>query len=341
MTTMTTMTTAETEPTFVSSKSGQEQARAILNSYEAAASLRVLVHMAKSSGPLTPAERAVLEEEWSKLPLPPGLVLKALLEESVDLDKQLALIASETGRERTYNAAYLLAHIGGECSIDQQLLLEHIRKGLQVTDVKATPLGRMYWEAREMVFPLSSGLIADPAERAVKVKESILKFSLFNAVSGAFAIPVATDLVVISTQTIMVRHIGQFWGHTVDRQAARALVGSIAGATGLRIAVDSLLYVVPVLGSVVGATSGFVTTWALGHTADKYFESGGKLEAETLRKVYEEALTEARSAYEKSKDVIEARTRSRKITLEMLEEDLKSGKITLEEYHRKIANMQS
>jgi uncharacterized protein (DUF697 family) len=320
-----------------------EKVQQVVSAPEAAACLRVLVFFAKSSGPLTQNERTVLEQEWDRLVLPPETTLSDLIGENINLEQQLAVIQSEEGRERTYNAVYLLAHVDGPCSAAQQGLLARVCTGLKIPKEKMTPLGRVYWEAREFVFPSAGQPISDPVKRNARVYDEILKYSLINAVSGAFPIPVlsiATDLIVISTQTVMVRDIGRYWGHSVDRHAARSLMASVLGATSMRIAIHSLLNVVPVLGSAVGAGTAFASTWALGRAADKYFESGGKLDAQTLRNFYQQALSDAQFVYEKSKDVIATRVRSRAVTLELLNEELASGRITRDEYDRKIAGMQ-
>lgn len=330
-------------PTQTATKPPSQSSAAAFSDAEAAACLRVLVYVAKSSGALTLNERTVLEQEWDRLILPPETMLGDLLGETIDLEEQLALIRSDEGRERTYNAVYLLVHVDGPCTAAQEVLLARLRAGLRIPREKSTPLGRVYWEAREFVFPSPGQPIPDARKRATRVNEEILKYALLNAVSGAFPVPVlsiATDLMVISTQTVMVRDIGRYWGHSVDRQAARSLMGSVLGATSMRIAIHSLLNVVPVLGSAVGAATAFASTWALGRAADKYFESGGRLDSQTLRNFYQHALADAQSVYDRSKDAIALRVRSRAVTLELLNEELAGGRISRDDYDRKIAGMQ-
>lgn len=310
-----------------------------INLEEATASLRVLVYLAKSDGELTAEDKRVLHDALSGTLHPSAKTLEYLAEEKIDLDRELSKIKSNVARERTYNAAYCLAHMDGECSAVKSRLLEHVREGLKITSDKSTLLGRVYAEARETVWPDHINPLPDPALRETKINDEILKYSILNAVTGAFPLPglsVATDLVVISVQTKLVRDIGQYWGHQVDRQAARSLIAGIAGATGLRIAVHSLLNVVPVLGSVVGATSSFVSTWALGKAANRYFESNGRLGAADLRKLFHESMDEAKAAYEKSKATIASRMTSRETVLKLLDEDLKAGRITPEEYAKTI-----
>src|SRR5204863_3684858 len=121
-----------------------------------------------------------------------------------------------------------------------------------------TLLGRVYGEAREMIWPENRQLISDKNLRTEKINEDILKYSIVNAVTGAFPLPVfsiATDMLVISMQAKMVHDIGNYWGHKVDKQAVRSLIGSILGATSMRIAIHNMLIVLPVFGSIFGAMS--------------------------------------------------------------------------------------
>ena len=86
--------------------------------------------------------------------------------------KQLALITSDQGRERTYNAAYLLAHVNGECSIDQQILLDRIRKGLKYVSAErlvAAPDCGMKYMPRAVAF----GKLKAMADAAAMVRREI------------------------------------------------------------------------------------------------------------------------------------------------------------------------
>jgi uncharacterized protein (DUF697 family) len=274
---------------------------------------------------------------------PSAQTLGYLADEKIDLEAELHKIKSGEMRERTYNAAYCLAHMDGVCSMAKAAVLDKIRAGLKISDERATVLGRVYAEARETLWPDHINPLPDPAIRNAKIHDEIVKYSILNAVSGAFPLPglsVATDLLVISVQTKLVRDIGQYWGHKVDRAAARSLIAVIAGATGLRIAVHSMLNFVPVLGSVVGAMSAFVTTWALGKTANQYFESGGKLSSTELQKVFNESVDDAKAAYEKSKEAIASKMKSRQTVSQILDEDLKAGRITHEEYVKTVKELE-
>jgi uncharacterized protein (DUF697 family)/tellurite resistance protein len=319
------------------------QRAAVADLAEVTAGLRVLVCLAKADGELTELDKRVLHDVLHGELHPSVETVEYLADQKIDLQAELSRIQSSDMRERTFNAAYCIAHLDGHCSPAKARMLEDIRTALKLPPERATLLGRMYSEARSAIWPDHINLLPDAAVRAAKINDEILKYSVLNAVTGAFPLPglsIATDLLVISVQTKLVHDIGQYWGHQVDREAARSLIATIAGAAGLRIAVHSLLNFVPVLGSVVGATSAFVTTWALGKAANRYFESGGKLNGAELKKLFDESMQDARAAYDKSRDLIASKMKSRQETLKALDEDLKAGRITQEQYTNTIKGLE-
>ncbi|HLX63736.1 MAG TPA: hypothetical protein VKX17_20865 [Planctomycetota bacterium] len=278
-----------------------------LNPQEIAASARVLMYFARADGSFSPEEKEVLQESFQGMTLPAGVTFESLYTPVINLDEELRKIASTEGRERTYNAAYSLAYAEGPCPPEKEKLLDHIREGLHIDADRASLTGRIYADARDWLVPGTINPIADPSKREQAVNECILRLSIVTALAGAVAVPVLsviTDMLVVSIQVKLVRDIGQYWGHKVDREAARSIIASILGAAGIRIAVHSLVNLIPFMGIAVGAASSFITTWAVGKVANQYFASGGQLESEDLRKLYQEAKLEAKTAYEKSKDAV-------------------------------------
>ena len=322
---------------------GSDPTRApLVNAFEGAACLRTLIGFAKSGGPLTAAELAVLEEAWDKLELPATITFQSLMAEQIDLNKQLALIVSEEGRERTYTATFLFTHSGGPCSVQQQKYLNTIRAALQISATMETPLSRIYAQVRERVFPALSRFIEDPLERAKKIDEEILKFAMSNAVTGAFPIRarvVATGVIIVSTQAVMVCDIGKYWGYTLDQQGAQKFMVNINGDLSMRIAIQSLLRDGAILENSHACNPAFFATWALGYAANEYFQSGCKLEKPALHEFYAVALKDAEAACEKCHVEIAAAILSRSITLDLLHEEFTAGKLNTEEYDRKIMGL--
>ena len=121
--------------------------------------------------------------------------------------------------------------------------------------------------------------------------------------------------------------------------------------TGARLAIANLAKLLPGWGSVVGATTSFASTYALGKVMEKFFAEGGKLEdlvqasrepegggpavddttragGTILRKEFKAAEEIARGVYANQRDVIIQSQRFTKPALDKLTAELKAGVIT-------------
>ena len=155
---------------------------------EATASLRVLVCLAKADGELSAQDKRLLHDTLHCVLHPSAQTLGYLADEKIDLEAELHKIKSGEMRERTYNAAYCLAHMDGVCSMAKAAVLDKIRAGLKISDERATVLGRVYAEARETLWPDHINPLPDPAIRNAKIHDEIVKYSILNAVSGSISV---------------------------------------------------------------------------------------------------------------------------------------------------------
>lgn len=313
-----------------------------ITEHEAIASLRVLVAIAKADGTLHPQERAALESAIFDLTLPAGTTLESLLAEKMDFLALLDRIQSKDAREQLYQSAYALAHADGDYAPAEKRLVEHIAAKYQIGKEQVSFTSRLFAEAKDTVLPSNIQPITDPARRAAEIKEDVTKYSVFAAVLGAFPIPgvaIATDLAAVAVQVKMVRDIGQYYGHTIDKEAAKTLLASLGIGTGARIAVTNLAKFVPMWGSVFGAGASYAATWALGKIAVHYFDGGMKSDIASLRVAMKAAEKEGKEAFNKSKSAIAAKEKEHKAKLEALNADFKAGKLTQAEYEAKVASL--
>lgn len=334
---MTTINLAQ--PTTKISKSETFFTGWTLNETEALASLRVLICIAKANGNIDPDERAALENVVSQLQIPAGSTVKSLLEEKVDLESQLRLFTSPESRDLLYQSALGFARLERHPQPEAQKILDRIRAGLQISEEKALLTRRIISEAKDTLLPSNIQPSNDPALRVGEVKSDIVKYSVLTGVLGSIPLPgvaIATDLAVVAVQVKLVRDIGQRWGHTIDKQAAVSLMAGLGLGTGARIAVSNLAKLVPVWGSVIGATASFASTWALGKVADTYFERGMLTEMPALKAEFQAAQAEGRQAYLAHKERIEAKHAKHEPTLTTLNAELRAGKINQKEYAERI-----
>ena len=306
---------------------------------EALASLRVLVCVARADGEPAPEKRAFHEDAFTELHMPAGVTPKSLFDEKIDLDVQLLHFTTTESRESLYHSAVGLVHVAGVSTPAEQKMLDHIRETLQISDEKASLARRIFEGAKDTVLPSNILATNEAALRATEVKSDVTKYSVLSGVLGAVPIPglaIATDLAVVGVQVKLVRDIGQRWGHRVDKQAAASLMGGLGLGTGMRIAVSNLAKLIPAWGSVVGATTSFASTWALGQIADKYFEGGMQADKATLKSDFKAAQTEGHKAHDANKDLVESKRKLHELSLQTLGSDLKAGRITQQDYSARV-----
>ncbi|MCE2888962.1 MAG: hypothetical protein ACK6CP_12955 [Pseudanabaena sp.] len=317
----------------------------VVNQQEVLASFKVLVSMAKADGKLLEEEFSSLADTFEEIHLPEGVTVDRLLnEEDEPIDTLLTQITSEIAQEMVYQSAYAMANIDGECSSEEKELLDKIG----ATFTSSRLWGKQEWletlERRSSKSSISEQVrqIDDPDKRAAEVENATTDACFLNAVLGAFPIPgiaIAFDMLIYWNQLDLAQAIGQSWGYDrANENLRKALFGSL-GITGTRIAVSNLAKLVPVFGMVVGATTAYASTWALGKVANEYYASGGEMDTFSLRQAFKQAKKEGEAIYKTKADEIAAKKQAIEPQVQMLNEELKAGSITPEEYQVKLKDL--
>jgi len=317
----------------------------VVNQQEVLASFKILVSMAKADGKLLEEEFASLADTFEEIRLPEGLTVDRLLNEADEpIDALLTQITSEIAQEMVYQSAYAMANIDGECSSEEKELLDKI--GATFTSSKLW--GKQEWletlERRSTRSSISEQVrqIDDPDRRAHEVENATTDACFLNAVLGAFPIPgiaIAFDMLIYWNQLDLAQAIGQSWGYDRNRDDFRKAIFGSLGITGTRIAVSNLAKLVPVFGMVVGATTAYASTWALGKVANEYFASGGEMDAFSLRQAFKQAKKEGEAIYKTKADEIAAKKQAIEPQVQLLNEELEAGSITPEEYQEKLKEL--
>src|ERR1019366_2900342 len=206
---------------------------------EAVAGLRILVAIAQADGTIQDEERAALTAALEGITLPEKTTVDSLLAEKVNVEKEMAAVKAPQARVDIYESAYGMAYADGKCTKDEQKLLDQLKKGWEIPEKNAGFVARLFAETKDTVLPSNIQPITDAAKRSKEITEDVLKYSLLSAVLGAFPIPgvaIATDLAIVAVQVKMVRDIGQYHGHKVDRESAKSLLYGLGLGTGARIA---------------------------------------------------------------------------------------------------------
>lgn len=262
------------------------------------AGFRCLVAVAKADGQIDPGELDLLT-----VAIKDEALLSRLLNESFDIDEEVALLGDEQ-RQTVYRSAFTLAHVDDRMAHDEVEILEKIWPDAKEESL----LEEVVSEVWDTVHPSAIKPIADPAKRQDEISHDTIKYCIIAAIVGATPVPglaIIADAAVVAIQVKLVRDIGQYWGHDLDAAAARSLIGAAAGSIGVRMAFFNLARVVPGWGSAVAAAGSFATTYAMAEVANAYFGSGREMNENAMRDMFKKARTEGESAYDARKSDID------------------------------------
>jgi uncharacterized protein YjbI with pentapeptide repeats/uncharacterized protein (DUF697 family) len=308
-----------------------------INPQEILASLMVLVRLAIADRKLEVMEREMLSEALSVLELDEKLTLEQLLDDRTSFDELLGKLHSPIIRERVYQSAYLMARLDGELEPGEVELLDRIQTKLEISAGKIEKLQAAVSEAQALSIAEQVAAINDPEKREAAVNTNIRLMALMHAFSGAMPIPgfaIVTHLMIYKDQVELVQKIGRIWGYPGDHKHEalnQALFGTV-GATAARVALSNVALLIPVWGSVIGASTAFSMTWAIGELAQKFFASGGQLDAGSLKDQLMEAKAAGQKVFQESQEAIGQQQKAIAAKVQELQGLLQGGKIDQQEY---------
>lgn len=308
---------------------------------ELIAGLRILSLVARADGVVDDEERVAIEHTLRTLRdlgntegLP--ATVDELFEQEYHIEVEEEFLRSDEARQRVHDSAFMVARADGEASPAEMAILERLRP----PEGEDTLLGQVMGETRDTFMPSALEAIYDPERRKFEVREDVLKYAVLCAALGAIPLPVVsvlTDVAVIGLQVKMVRDIGHYFGHQLDKAAVRSLMGTMAGSVTMRVALNNLARFVPGWGSVFGATTSFASTMAMGEVAFAYFEAGGVRTPEELRAHYDDALHKGKASYASHADSVAEVRKTHEVKVAALAEEVRSGRMTQADYEREIA----
>jgi len=317
-----------------------------MNQQEMLAILKVLACMAMADGQIHKAERNAVAGAIEQLQLPEEVALKSLLVESMQIDQLLGQLQSPLAKDIVYQSAYTLAHIDGEYHPQEQQLLEKIEQafpGHRLWKGK-TLFNRLLHEAGQAASTSQVEPTSDPAQREAAVESRIISWAAVNAVAGTFAIAdaqIASDLLVYLNQLHLIQEIGTLWGHE-DPQEITTLRQAILGGqekTGIHIALNNLTRLLPRFDNDDGTAVNFVTTYAVGKAADRYFASDACLDEDQLQQAFEAAKKAGHGAYEANKAAIAAKRQDLEPRLRTINNELETHQISEDRYMAELLGL--
>jgi uncharacterized protein (DUF697 family) len=306
-------------------------------STEALAGIRLLVCMAKADGVLKPDERFIIEDALAGIRLPDHLSVDALLEETEDPIKLADEIRNTEARDYTYASVYALAYCDRELAGPEEKILQVLRDkwGIAKGEEKALEATLAPVKNVEATGP-SVPAVLDEKQRDAEFKKMLQVRCIIAGITGTIPIPFVSDIMIVPMQVQMVYDIAALFGRKNDKATIQLLVESFLGGAFVRVGISALCKAVPIWGSVVGATTSYASTYALGKVAYAFYRSEGKQSIDSLKQMYREEQKHGREEYAKQKPALDQaqKTHSKKLT--QMAYDLQSGKLTQEEYNRQI-----
>ena len=305
---------------------------------DALTGIRLLICMAKADGVLRAEERFQLEDALAGLELPGGLNFAALLQEKNDPAALANEVASVEARDSIYASVFAMAHADLEIAEAEASLLTLLREAWNIKPEEEQHLAHALdavHEATHETPPPLTGAIGDK-DRDAAFQRTLLRYSLLTGLTGAIPVPLVPSLLVVPLQVKMVHSIAGIVGQQTDKDAVRLMFETLGVGTGCQLAIIELCRLIPGLGSVIGATGSFASTYGLGKVAYIYFQSNGKRSLESLKPVYLEERARGKLEYEKHKDALAEAHRHHDDEIRNLAFDLQQGRITPHEYEEKM-----
>jgi uncharacterized protein (DUF697 family)/tellurite resistance protein len=318
------------------------------NQQEALAGFRILVYMAKADGKILAEEREALTDAIATFELPEGITIDSLLEEKTSLDELMRQITTIEAQQAIYDSAYTMAYIDGKCSGSEQVVLDKLNGFFGFSAGHRAVLSNTVHGFQQVVSFSEIEKIVDGEEREENIRQTILNYATASAVLGLNPIPglsVVSSLTALGLTLKMMNEIGAKWGYPKG-QDALAIIGNLFGGLGafaasftVYLVVGTLGLFIPGGGMVAAATSNFALTWAMGTATNQFYASGRQIDRAALKKVFEDAKKEGNTVYADNADAIAAKKKDIEGQLNTLNDDVKYGRITSEEYQAKVQDL--
>lgn len=233
--------------------------------------------------------------------------LQAVQAGTLRLDDVVRFIQSPQGRRVAYEAAAAVCSADGACNVAELAFLEALRGALGLGTESAAIRGEA---AAVAALPLDTPAAESGANDA-EISRLIRDTSILNGALELLPQAMAS-LAVVPLQMRLVYRIARAYGYEPGREHIRDFIATL----GVGITAQYLEgFARRLLGGVLGglgrrtASSGmaFVSTYAIGEAARRYYAGGRKLEAVQLREIYQSMLADARAAAGRAQDEIQRR----------------------------------
>ena len=297
---------------------------------EQSAILMVVVMAALCDGQQHESERRAIHELTTGDDADVAAVVKTVEAGRANLTDITRSIVTPANRQLAYEAAVAVCNADGVSNATETAFLQSLRQALKLdanaataqvaaaaTAIAAAPL--------PVSQPAASSGSAGAAPDNAAIDKEILNAAILN---GALELLPETlaSLAILPLQMKLVYRVAKASGYELGRDHARDFIATL----GVGLTAQFLEgFARKLLGGLLGgagrqaASSGmaFVTTYAIGQVAKRYYASGRKLETAQLRDTYQSMLGEAKSLATRAQG--EIRTRASSLNMASLTDLLK------------------
>jgi uncharacterized protein (DUF697 family)/uncharacterized tellurite resistance protein B-like protein len=311
-----------------------------MNENEAVAAIKILGAVAQADGRVHPEEIAALRQatlDWQGPGETKQIDVAALLTQPIDLAAELQRVTTPVARRAVLESAIAMSLADGSASDAENKALGLIREafaGSQGGSLLETTLRKRGTAPYGAVHA-----ILDPAEREEAVSRLIRTKAAFALLIGVMPVPFLSGALVYLVWLDTIDGIAALWGHQLTRAERVARFGGLVAIGVAGASVQSLLHLLPVMGSVVHGMVSYVTTMALGYAVNRSFASEGKLSKEELQKAFAEGKVLGKKAYEEDKAKLTSAAAEHEAEIRALSKKLEANEITIEEYEEQLSKI--
>jgi uncharacterized protein (DUF697 family) len=305
---------------------------------DALTGIRLLICMAKADGVLRSEERFQLEDALAGLALPDGLTIATLLAEKNEAATLAKQVTSVEARDSIYASVFAMAHADLEIAEPEARMLGLLREAWSIKPEEEKHLAHALDAVHEATHetPASVHGAVSEKDRDAVFQRTLLRYSLLTGLTGAIPVPLVPSLLVVPLQVKMVHSIAGILGQRTDKNTVQLMFETLGVGTGCQLGIIELCKLIPGLGSLIGATGSFASTYGLGKVTYIYFQSNGKRSLESLKPVYLEERARGKVEFEKHKAALTEAHQHHDDEIRKLAFDLQEGRITPHEYEEKM-----
>jgi uncharacterized protein (DUF697 family)/uncharacterized tellurite resistance protein B-like protein len=273
----------------------EQEQRAILN----------ICFMAALADGATEVERAAIQGVATNMGAS-GVDLNALYQDAASGRASVAAATSQLSapevRKSAYETAVAICNADGAANEAEQKFLRGLRDALKL------PVGDADKVQQQANAVATTSVVAATPVDAAELDKAILNYSILNGALELLPESLGT-LAIIPMQMKMVYQIGKSHGYELNA----GYVKDFAGTLGIGLTSQVVEGVArKLLGSILGVLGrqtassavAFVTTYALGQVAKRYYAGGRKLQPGELKQLYTQLTGDAKNLSAKYTDVI-------------------------------------